>query len=106
MSKPPKLNVFLMVGGEPEDWGFIPSFLDNNDPRPAVEQFDDRYVAGWHPFEGFTFDKEPMTLSYPGDPPYKAISVIQFRKELIVLYPSGWVQIIQPDGTWQVSRMD
>lgn len=99
-------RTFIMIGEDPEDWGFIPSFLDLDDPRPAVEQFNERYIAGWNKFEGFTFDPVNGTLSYPGDPPYHPISAMLFRKERIVLYPSAWVLIIQPDDTWQVARMD
>jgi hypothetical protein len=99
-------NVIFMVGGHPEDWGLITGFLDPVDPRPAAEQFNEKYIAGWHPFEGFTFDPKEGTLTYPGDPPYKVISAIKFGDELILLFPHGWVLILQEDGTWQVSRMD
>jgi len=95
-----------MIGGHLEDWGFITSFLDTDDPRPAIEQFNENYISGWRPFEGFTFDIVEGTLSYPGDPPYKVISAIKFRDELILLFPSAWVLVLQPDQTWQVSRMD
>ena len=53
----------IMMGGDPEDWGLIPSFLDLDDPRPAREQFNERYVAGWNKFEGFTFDADQGTLN-------------------------------------------
>ena len=96
----------MMVGGDPEDWGLIPSFLDTSDPRPAAEQFNAHYIGGWRPFEGFTFDNKAGTLTYPGDPPYKVMSCLLFRDEIILLFPSSWVLILQHDGTWQVCRMD
>lgn len=95
-----------MVGGDPEDWGIIPSFLDEKDPRGAKEQFNAQYMGGWQPFHGFTFDYETGVLKYPGDPPMKPLSSILFRKEVILIYPSAWVMVIQPDHTWEVCRMD
>jgi hypothetical protein len=88
-----------------EHWGYIPLFLNEGDPRPAKEQFDDRYQAGWKPFIGFTKDDQDG-LHYPGDPIQLPVSEIQFRNERILLYQSSWVCIIQPDGTWEVCRMD
>ena len=96
----------IMMGGDPVDWGFIPAFLDGDDPRPAAEQFNERYIGGWNPFEGFTLDLDDGVLSYPGDPPMKAVSAILFRDEWIILFPYSWVLIIQQDKSWQVSRMD
>ena len=80
--------------------GFIPSFLDENDPRPAKEQFDDRYVGGWRPLPGFKFGKG-WRVSYPGDPPMKPLCVMLFRDEKIYLYPYSWVRIGD-----EMSRMD
>lgn len=100
------MKTIYMVGGKPEDWGIIPTFLDDQDPRPAAEQFNENYIAGWNPFNGFTFDHSNLTLSYPGDPVYHVISTISFRDELILLFPSAWVVIVQPDDSWQVARMD
>jgi hypothetical protein len=86
-------------------WGYIPSFLFEEDLRPAKEQFNDRYPGGWQPFNGFTKDEENR-LHYPGDPVQFPVSEIQFRNERIILYQHDWVCIIQPDGTWEVCRMD
>jgi len=96
----------LIFGGHPEMWGYIPSFLQDDDPRPAKEQFNERYTAGWHPFEGFTFDVDSETLRYPGDPPMKPRSVMMFRTETILLFDFSWVMIVQPDNSWEVCRMD
>ena len=96
----------VAVGGDPEDWGIIPTFLDLDDPRPAKEQFNAHYMGGWNCFEGFKWDRKNETLSYTGDPPMKPISMLTFRDEVIVLFPSAWVMIIQPDESWEISRMD
>jgi hypothetical protein len=88
-------------------WGFIPSFLYADDPRPAREQFNERYVGGWMPGPpGLVFDFDTVTLTYPGDPPMTPISAMQFRTEWVLLFPSDWVLILQQDGSWEVARMD
>jgi len=89
-----------------EVWGFIPDFLDEEDPRPAREQFNARYIGGWNPFPGFTLNIDSMELRYPGDPPMDPISCMIFRNEMICIYPSSWVLILQGDATWEVARMD
>ena len=99
-------TVIIMVGGNPDMWGFIPGFLDNDDPRGAKEQFNDRYVAGWQPFEGFKWNPETGVLTYPGDPPMKPLSSILFRDEMILLFESGWVMVVQNDRSWEICRMD
>jgi hypothetical protein len=98
--------MIVMVGGDPQDWGFIPGFLSEKDPRPAKEQFNERYVSGWCSFKGFTFDEDTETLKYPGDPIMHPLSAIMFRDETILLYPHQWILILQPDHTWDVARMD
>lgn len=85
-------------------FGFIPSFLYEIDPRPAQEQFAERYQGGWRPMAGFVM--ENTTLHYRGDPPLHPIALLQFREERLFLYPHEWVAIVQPDGSFQVARMD
>lgn len=92
----------------PEMLGYIPSFLDENDPRPAYEQFDDRYRhgGGWRPFEGFTL-AEDLTLHFPGDPPFKPLAWTTLREEVIFIYQHAWVLIWHlPTKQWEVARMD
>lgn len=98
--------MIMMMGGHPEDWGFIPTFLDTNDPRPAKEQFNAHYVSGWQPFEGFTWDAKTGVLQYPGDPPMKSKSAMLFRGEIILLFDLSWVMIVQLDESWEICRMD
>jgi len=98
----------IIIGGHPDDWGLIISFLDTDDPRSAVEQFDTHY--GWHKFEGFTMDIDTKEITYgegdDTDPPLKPISKMMFRNELIILYDHAWVAVMQPDLSWQMARMD
>jgi hypothetical protein len=100
------LKAMIMVGGHPEDWGFILGFLDLDDPRPAAEQINEHYVSGWSPFEGFSFDKVSGIITYSGDPPLRPLSSLSFRDELLLIYPGEWVLILQRDDTWQIARLD
>lgn len=87
-------------------WGFIPSFLDHNDPRSAREQFNAKYISGWQHFEGFKLEPRSMVLKYPGDPSMKPLGFMTFRTEKIYLYPHAWVLVMQPTGAWEICRMD
>ncbi len=86
--------------------GYIPGFLSQDDPRPAREQLDSAYRTGggWQPFKGFTIT--PRGLQYPGDPPMALIAETTLRDEVVRFYQCSWVAIIQPDGTYEISRMD
>lgn len=50
--------------------GYLPQFMDENDPRPAKEQIHDAYThgGGWNPFKGFKLRADD-SIKYPGDPP-------------------------------------
>lgn len=91
-----------------EHVGFIPFFLDEDDPRPAREQLDAHYQhgGGWSPFKGFTLNPD-NSLQYPGDPPTRPLAQTTLHnEELIVFYDYSWVAIIQPDRSFEVCRMD
>ena len=103
----PKWNM-LNPKIRPEHLGFLPSFLDDDNPAPAKQQLNDNYGhgGGWSPFKGFTFSPGTFDLCYPGDPPQKLVAETYLREEHILLYDCAWVVIIQPDGSWEVARMD
>lgn len=92
------------------DLGFLPNFLSEADPRPAREQLDANYQhgGGWKPFEGFEFKMicHVASLLYLGDPPMRSVAFTTLREEIILLFPHDWVVVLQPDGSWEVSRMD
>ena len=107
------LSVVLLGRTEPEDLGLIPEFLDEKDPRPAKEQFAEKYAhgGGWHPIEGFNVTRRGhgnggIVLKYPGDPALEPIAFWAFRDELIVVYPYALVAIFQAGGEYEVARMD
>ena len=85
--------------------GYIPSFLHEDDLRPARKQFDDAYISGWNPFKGHTMLPNG-NLAYPGDPEVRLLAETKLRDEVIRFYDHAWVAIIQPDGSYEISRMD
>lgn len=86
--------------------GFLPTFLDLDDPRPAREQFHENYAhgGGWRHMKGFV--RKGVVLHYAGDPPFHPIAVMLFRDEQVFIYRHGFVAIVQPDESFTVSRMD
>lgn len=89
-----------------EHLGYLPTMLDERDPRPAREQLDANYrhSGGWCPMDGFSLDG--MTLRYPGDPPFEMIGCTRVRDEVVALFEHDMVAIVQPDGSFEVARMD
>jgi hypothetical protein len=96
----PRVNVEML--------GYIPLFLSVNDPRPARQQFAQNYAhgGGWDPMPGW--DLLPNgNLKYKADRDSLPIwAEARLRDEIIRVYESDWVAIIQPDGSFEVCRMD
>ena len=90
-----------------EALGLIPMFLSRADGRPAREQFDEHYAhgGGWHPMSGWSMGPVGEIL-YPGEAALPPIAVAALGEEVIRIYPHAWVSITQPDGSFEVSRMD
>lgn len=88
--------------------GLIPSFLNEADERPAREQLDACYGhgGGWRPFPGFIVNAATRTLLYKDDPPLHWVAATSLREETIVIYQHAWVMVIQPDNSYEISRMD
>jgi hypothetical protein len=94
-------------------FGILPEFLDQNDPRPAREQFNERYAhgGGWSPSKGWQLLKDDSiyyskSVEEGEDPRHPPLARIKFRDESIVIYDHAWVAIIQKDRSFEVSRMD
>jgi hypothetical protein len=89
-----------------ETLGHLPELLIENDPRDAKTQFNERYSygGGWQKMEKFA--AFGYVLHYPGDPELHPIAVIEFRDEKIFLYPASIIAVFQPDGSFEVARMD
>jgi hypothetical protein len=87
--------------------GFLPMMFDDLDPRPAAEQANANYShgGGWKSFPGHKMLPNG-NIQYPGDPPTRLLFETQLRDETIRFYEHAWVAIIQPDGSFEVCRMD
>jgi hypothetical protein len=91
----------------PNHVGYLPDFLVESDPRPAREQFNERYKdGGWRPMEGFSYNARTHALSSEGDPDLPLMAFIQFRDEQIMIYQYSIILILQKNGTFEVARMD
>lgn len=89
--------------------GLIPAFLKESDPRSAREQINDRYAhgGGWFSIKGFKHNAEDNSIKYPGNPRMRPIATAWLHdKERIFIYPHGWVMILQPDGQFNIARLD
>jgi hypothetical protein len=103
----PIVLVLDMRYADPNFVGLIPTFLDTDDPRPAKEQFAERYhYGGWRNQDGFVNRNGTPVLIYPGDPPLKPIAMMALREEAIFVYLHGYVSIFQQDGSFEACRMD
>jgi len=92
--------------------GYIPNFLNEDDPRPAREQINSSYIGGWRPQKGFTMNPTTKALQY-GDPneedadtPMETLAVSCLRNEILAFYRYGYFAIIQEDGSFEVARLD
>lgn len=103
---------FLHPNATPDHLGPIPYWLDTGDERPAAQQLDAHYRhgGGWRPMRGFELrDRARGVLVYPvdgEDEVFEPIAALLFRKELIFAYQHAIFAIVQPDGSFEVCRMD
>ena len=76
----PYNQIAILKDHHPEELGFLPSFIDQNDPRCARDQFDANYQhgGGWNPIQGAT--NKHMVLTFPGDPPFEPIAMWPLRR--------------------------
>ena len=88
--------------------GFLPQIIRASDPRPVKEQIITGYAhgGGYNPMDGWRFDPVSKTLTYPGDPPMPPLFELKVNNELVIYYNYAFVNIVQPDGTFAVIRMD
>jgi hypothetical protein len=91
----------------PDHLGYVAFFLNIDDPRPAREQFDTayRHGGGWSPFKGHAMLPNG-NLKYPGDPPTRLLAETRLRDEVIRFYEHSWIAIVQPDGGYEIARLD
>ena len=104
-------NVWVSFDPEfrPEDLGFLWEILLPDDTRKVKEQLDDRYAhgGGYEAFKGFKLDRMTMSLKYPGDPLLKPTAMTEIGDEKLFFYQEGsWLLILQPDDSFEVTRVD
>lgn len=91
--------------------GHIGRALSENNPKTAAEQITALYpFGGWNP----TFSSKLNNIrhlgdgimKYPGDPPQRPIARAKLRDETICIYNSEFWAIFQPDGSFEMCRLD
>lgn len=95
----------------PHHTGLLPTFFSEGDPLSAKEQVHQAYThgGGWNSFPGFTlcnWEKGPATIEYAGDPSMREMSRAKLRDETIILFESAWLAIVQPNGDFDIARVD
>jgi len=89
--------------------GRIPLLLDPNCADPVWLQIQTNYPAGWNPVLGEERDKWTLTadgyLIYPGLPPLAPTAMAWLRSEQVVVYPAGWVVVVDLNGDFTVARI-
>jgi hypothetical protein len=88
--------------------GYIPDLLSDSDPRSAKDQINANYAygGGWAPFKKNNWLIVNDSIKYLTDPPHPLLFEARLRDETIRFYNGAWVAIVQPDGSFEVARID
>lgn len=86
--------------------GYVPGFIQADDPRPARDQINARYGehGGWRPNPGWQLRAD--SIIYPGDPPRPFVARTTHGDETINFYAGAYIAIVQPDGAFEIARID
>lgn len=89
--------------------GRIPLLLDPNCADPVWLQVQENYPGGWNPVLGEERGKWTLTaddyLIYPGLPPVAPAAMAWLRSERILVYPAGWLVVVELGGQFTVARI-
>jgi hypothetical protein len=102
----------MYSGGTLDHLGAIPFIIlpRSLDDRPVAEQVQERYAhgGGWSPYGKGKWKRNPSTgaLKYPGDPALPTLASVRIGDELVTVHAYAIVCVVQPDGSFEVSRMD
>lgn len=105
-------NVWIMLHPQatPEHLGFLPEIISERYSGTVAEQLKTNYAhgGGYSPFgkKAWKFDPNDQSLKYPGDPRLRPIASTKIREEQIYFYDSAIMAIVQPDGEFDVVRVD
>jgi hypothetical protein len=90
--------------------GAVPWFFDDEDPRPAAEQLNERYAhgGGFRPWgkEKWKLDAKALTIKWPGEKAMKPRAKATLHTDTLVFYDHAILAIIHEDGTFDVTRVD
>ena len=87
--------------------GYLPTLIQEDDPRSAFAQLKDRYNPHIQPMRGFKVHHPQggAWLTYPGDPIIHEVSRARLRDEVLILFEHSWLLILTP-GTETIVRVD
>lgn len=86
--------------------GRIPILINPQCNDPVWLQVQDNYPEGWQPEPPgkWTLTADEY-LIYPGLPPVAPAAMAWLRSEKILVYPAGWVVVVQLNGDFTVARI-
>ena len=87
--------------------GRIPILIDPDSDDPVWLKFTANYERGWNPEPPGKWSlMEDHYLLYPGLPPIAPAAMAYHRSEQVLVYPAGWVAIVQLDGAFTIGRIE
>jgi len=105
MTKPVKWEV-LDKQLTQKNISYLKFFLHEDDQRSASEQINERYRYGsWHNFKGFKHLGDGV-IQFQDAPVDYPIAKAHLRAEVIYAYRYDWIAVFQPDGSFEVSRVN
>lgn len=89
--------------------GRIPLLLDPNYADPVWQQVQDNYPEGWNPVVASERQRWTLTaddyLIYSGLPPVAPVAMAWLRAERVLVYPAGWLVVVELGGDFTVARV-
>lgn len=104
-----QLNINYKEADVREYLGRIPLILDPYSTDPIWLQIETNYPQGWQPVLGEERKKWTLTaddyLIYSGLPPVAPAALAWHLNERILVYPAGWVVVMNLKGEFTVARV-
>lgn len=87
--------------------GRIPLLLNPESADPVWLQIQTNYPEGWNPeLPGKWTLTADDYLIYPGLPPVAPAAMAWLRSERVLVYPAGWVVVVELGGEFTVARIE
>lgn len=95
----------------PDMLGLIPSFVQDGDERPVIEQINERYAhgGGWRDMEGMVIDLDGSgALVGPSGSRFALIgaTIYPSHDTLMLVFESGMTAVVAADASYRVARLD